>query len=79
MRANPGVVLRGDRNECPGCGLLFSSTAAFSKHRVGTHSNGERRCLTPVEMSEQGFYLHEDGFWRGSRMPEQVLAKKSAE
>jgi len=59
MRANPGIPLHGDHNECPGCGLLFNSTHAFDKHRVGPH--GARRCLTPEEMMAKG--MVQRGIW----------------
>lgn len=74
MRANPGVQLRGDRNECAGCGELFNSTHAFEKHRTGSHGIN-RRCLTVDEMVSAGMVKGADGFWRGSAMPSEVLAK----
>ena len=58
--------LRGDRNQCAACGLLFNSTAAFDKHRTGEHANNGRRCLTPDEMHSKGMVRRNDGFWRGS-------------
>jgi len=67
--AQMGVTLRGDRNQCAGCGQLFNSTHAFDKHRHGEHGNG-RRCLTVEEMTEKGMVIGSDGFWRGSAMPE---------
>lgn len=72
MRANPGITLRGDRNECPACGLLFNSTAAFDKHRVGDigmHNSKTpnpygpvRRCMTVAEMQERGMAVS-NGYW----------------
>lgn len=64
-------VLRGDRNQCQGCRRYFNSSAAFDKHRTGDHGK-DRRCMTDEEMTAKGMYLHEDGFWRGSRMTNQV-------
>lgn len=61
--------LSGDRNQCPGCGLLFNSTAAFDKHRTGKHGI-DRRCMTPAEMVADGMVIRDDGFWRGSAMPQ---------
>jgi hypothetical protein len=58
--------LRGDRNQCPGCGQLFNSTIAFDKHRTGLHAGNARRCLSVDEMLAKGMVLREDGFWRGS-------------
>lgn len=67
-----GVALRGDRNQCSGCGLLFNSSRAFDKHRTGDHGK-DRRCMTPDEMTAKGMVLGKDGFWRGSAMPASVL------
>ncbi len=73
MRAHPNVTLRGDRNECAGCGELFNSTHAFDKHRTGAHGV-DRRCMSAEEMQERGMFKGSDGFWRGSAMPADVLA-----
>jgi uncharacterized C2H2 Zn-finger protein len=66
------VKLRGDRNQCPGCGAYFNSSRAFEKHRTGQHGVN-RRCLRAEEMTERGMVLGADGFWRGSAMPARVL------
>lgn len=64
-------VLRGDRNQCQGCKRYFNSTAAFDKHRAGEH--GRNRCCLPVaEMQAKGMVLRDDGFWRGSAMPDAM-------
>ncbi len=65
-------TLRGDRNQCAGCGEYFNSTHAFEKHRVGAHGV-DRRCMTADEMRAAGMVLRDDGFWRGSAMPADVL------
>ena len=70
--ADMGVTLRGDRNQCAGCGELFNSTHAFEKHRVGDHGI-DRRCLTVAEMDAKRMVKGGDGFWRGSAMPSAVL------
>ena len=57
------VPLRGDRNQCPGCGELFNSTYAFDLHRTGTHSPPARRCLSVEEMLAKGMAKRADGFW----------------
>lgn len=67
------MKLRGDRNQCGGCGAYFNSTHAFEKHRVGEHGK-DRRCLIDEEMIAKGMHLGADGFWRGSAMPNDVLA-----
>jgi hypothetical protein len=61
--------LRGDRNQCPSCGLLFNSTDAFQRHRTGSIGI-DRRCRTEPEMLKKGMFLGDDGFWRGRRMRE---------
>ena len=60
------MKLRGDRNQCRGCGKYFNSTRAFDKHRHGSHSQGTRACMGADEMQGLGMVLRADGFWRGS-------------
>lgn len=74
--AQLGVTLRGDRNQCTGCGRLFNSTHAFEKHRTGAHGI-DRRCMTEAEMLDRGMVLGADSFWRGSAMPAEVLEQVS--
>ena len=66
------MKLRGDRNQCTGCGAYFNSSRAFEKHRTGAHGV-DRRCMTAEEMMARGMVLGADGFWRGSAMPARVL------
>lgn len=73
MRTNPNVVIRGDRNECPACGVLFNSSTAFDKHRIGYFSapikggaQFPRRCMTEEEMLAAGMGVNKRGFWVGS-------------
>ena len=47
---------------CRSCGVLFNSTLAFDKHRVGDY-NLSRRCLTTSEMAARGMSRLDDGFW----------------
>ena len=35
----------------------------FDMHRVGARGTPERRCLTPLEMTEKGMFVNGDGFW----------------
>lgn len=72
------MKLTGQRNECPTCGLYFNSNAAFEKHREGSYTPFTRHCLTPEEMKSKGMILGSDGFWRGSAMPDSVLARRAA-
>lgn len=70
------MKLTGDRNQCQGCKQYFNSTHAFDKHRTGEHGK-DRRCLTPYEMTEKGMFVGDDGFWRGSAMPEKLYKEQS--
>ena len=60
--------LTGDRNQCPSCGLHFNSTAAFGKHRTGSFTGFQRRCLTESEMLAKGMGKSKSGFWVGAPM-----------
>lgn len=66
MVTRSDVVLRGQRNQCPSCGLLFTRNSVFDKHRTGAFGKN-RRCRTQEEMDAEGMFLGSDGFWRGSR------------
>lgn len=57
------LSLRGDHNQCPGCGELFNSGRAFDKHRTGSIARNERRCMTPKEMKAEGMSKNEGGWW----------------
>lgn len=57
-----GFKLRGDRNQCRGCGEWFNSTGAFDKHRTGDFG-GERRCMDEEEMLRRGMVKNATGFW----------------
>ena len=59
-------TLRGDRNQCAGCGEFFNSTFAFEKHRAGEHAGNGRRCLTPDQMREKGMDKNAADFWVGN-------------
>lgn len=56
------LTLRGDRNQCPTCGLYFNSSHAFDKHRIGSHGV-DRKCLTVPEMESKGMTTNKAGFW----------------
>ncbi len=49
--------------ECRGCGELFSGEMSFNKHRVGSHSKHERRCLTVDAILAEGLTRNERGLW----------------
>lgn len=71
-----GKVLRGDRNQCPGCNEYFNSTFAFDKHRVGKFG-ADRRCLTPDEMLLKGMVKNNDGFWVSKSMPPELAVNEN--
>lgn len=52
--------------ECRGCGQIFSGELGFNKHRVGSHSKRERRCLTVDEMLDKGLTRNDKGLWTTS-------------
>jgi hypothetical protein len=82
MRINPGIRLTGDRNECPGCGELFKSTAAFDKHRTGKFGKpadrAGRRCRTVAEMQRAGMARNAAGFWVTERLPADAIPTRGA-
>jgi hypothetical protein len=67
MTTRSTLTLRGDRNQCPGCGEHFNSSYAFDKHRVGDHGMKDgpnaRRCLTVAEMESKGWAKSDGHFW----------------
>jgi hypothetical protein len=62
--------LTGDRSQCAVCGLLFTSTSSFDRHRTGGFITG-RRCRTVDELRTIGFEPNERGFWRKALTAEQ--------
>ena len=68
MRLTQGT----DRCRCAACGEHFNSTAAFDKHRVGTHGV-DRRCSTPDEMRARGMVQTGPGWWVTSARPNSSL------
>ena len=80
------MKLRGKINQCPSCGLYFSTVFNFDMHRIGAFGNGpkgtspERRCMKPSEMANVGLALSHKGVWQGKprpnylpKRPEQVI------
>jgi len=63
--------LTGDRNQCPSCGEVFNSSAAFDRHRVPSQPGKPypRRCLTADEMDAQGMVRNAAGFRVTQLMP----------
>lgn len=54
--------LTGQRNQCPSCGELFNSNAAFDRHRTGVFGV-DRRCMTVPEMRARGMAKNASGWW----------------
>lgn len=81
--------LTGQHNQCPSCGELFNSNAAFDKHRkpigwcVGIKPEVSRlldrfprRCLSTEEMLAIDMQVNIQGFWVTAAMPEDALQEK---
>lgn len=66
------VSLRGDRNQCAGCGELFNSSRAFDKHRAGEHADNQRFCLSPTSMLTKGMSKNAAGYWITKAMPSEL-------
>jgi hypothetical protein len=55
--------LRGNKQcQCQACYEYFTTVSGFDRHRYGGW--GERKCLTPSELSEDGWTFNANGFWR---------------
>ena len=52
-----------DRCRCTVCGLYFTSSYAFSRHRIGKVGIPGRRCLMPEELSRRGWIQIPSGHW----------------
>ncbi len=77
MDGAPPLSQGTDRCRCCACGLSFTSSFAFDKHRVGSFAvelQGTpqgRRCLTIAEMKRRGMARVGPGYWAstGRRPP----------
>lgn len=49
--------------QCPTCGAFFAAVSVFDRHRVGDY-DGERRCLTPAEMTAKGMVCRNEVWGR---------------
>lgn len=67
-------ILRGDKNQCQGCNQYFNSIKAFDKHRTGKHGV-DRRCMTPLEMTEAGMSVNSSGFWITQKKTDEVIGR----
>ena len=48
---------------CAKCLESFASISAFDKHRVGSHRQNARRCMSVGEMYESGMRENDEGYW----------------
>lgn len=77
-----GVRLTGNRCQCAGCGLLFSSTREFDRHRIGAYSERKggchgRRCLSVQEMVAKAWRCNARGFWMQPRREAAPVGPRS--
>jgi len=63
QRARQSLV--GTQSLCSGCGDYFNGVNVFDRHRVGDFEERgtNRRCLTPNEMLERGWWRNKKRFW----------------
>lgn len=56
---------RGIKSTCAKCGRVFSSLAAFDRHRIGKFQgcNHDRHCMEDTEV-EKYFEVNSKGFYR---------------
>lgn len=82
------MKLGGQRNQCPTCGELFNSNAAFDKHRTGdygkalpggVYSQNSRRCMSVEGMIAIGMAKASSGFWVTELMSAEVAAARGEE
>lgn len=62
----------GNRCQCAGCGLLFTSTREFDRHRAGDYAlpgqwQGARFCLSVAELLARGWRSDVRGYWMRTR------------
>jgi hypothetical protein len=65
-------ALTGDRCQCSGCNLCFTSTSSFDSHRIGT--GAARRCLTESELRAKHYEPNTQGLWRKPMTDDQLAA-----
>jgi hypothetical protein len=62
IKIAPLQAINVGMNQCPSCGEVFSSLAAFDLHRTGEHGVN-RRCMTPKEIMALGQTKGAKGQW----------------
>lgn len=75
-----GLQLTGGRCQCAACGLYFTGTREFDRHRTGSYAeirqrNGSRRCMSLEELEARDWRMTERGFWMQPR-PQRAPAGK---
>ena len=79
-------ALTGGRCQCMECGLYFTGTREFDRHRAGNYARpgqwqGTRRCLAVVELKARRWRQDESGNWmqwRPERAPAGVEAHNAS-
>lgn len=74
--------LTGNRCQCTACGESFNGAQPFDKHRAGPYAKpgewqGNRRCLTVVEMEARGFIRNAAGFWCDRAIAEHAMRPRA--
>jgi len=59
--SDPMLPMRSNYCKCAVCGVYFNAPSIFTLHRVG--ATGDRRCLSPRDMSDRGWSLNARGYW----------------
>jgi hypothetical protein len=67
IKIAPLQALNVGMNQCPSCGEVFSSLAAFDLHRTG-ELGVSRRCMTSQEMLNLGQAKGSKGQWSTFRI-----------
>lgn len=73
------MKLTGSRCKCAGCGEHFNSVSIFDKHRAGSYSLLERRCLSAAEMLAKGYTRNNAGFWISNPRPDRAPRRRDLE
>ena len=61
-----------DKCRCMSCGEYFNSSFGFEEHRSGKVGTPERRCLTPEELTAEGWAKNGTGHWISKPRPAQA-------
>jgi hypothetical protein len=75
----PALTLKGERCQCPGCGLYFAGLRAFDRHRTGEYGTPKghpaaRRCKSLPEMLGSHMEQTTSGLWRVGRKQHHAVS-----